>query len=585
VNRIILRDVPADRWLQFDDPLEIVETFVAGDIMDKLRYIEEAVSTKGCHAAGMISYGASPGFDPSLAVSDDGEFPLLWFGLYDQPRIVVIPRTAIGGEDPQGNWVPSVSQDEYRQAFHRIKDYLQDGDSYQVNYTYRLTGPGPTDPSDLWQFFCKLAAAQKSCFGAFIHTDKWVVCSVSPELFFRLEGRKIESRPMKGTTARGLTHEQDLQQALELQKSEKNRAENLMICDMVRNDMGRIAEKGTVSVTGLFELEKYPTLWQMVSTVRAETRASIAEIFKAMFPPASITGAPKKRTMEIIHELETTPRRIYTGSIGFISPGPERAAQFNVAIRSLLLAKESGRSEYGTGGGIVADSECENEWQECSLKTRILQPSKEPFAIFESLLWTPGEGYRFLERHLARIIGSAEYFDYPVNGTELGRHLKRITQRLPSTAHKIRIFVSEKGEVTSDFQKLVLPRNDLPVHVTLARSPVKRTDPFLYHKTTNRGVYSKALSERPGYEDVILFNEEGEVTESTRANILVERAGIFLTPPLGCGLLPGIFRADMLERNRVLEKPVKVLEILHDKDIFIVNSVRGMVRVILDIPE
>ena len=280
-------------------------------------------------------------------------FPLVWFGLYPAPDVITSEQLfeAAPTHSSDTPWSPSVKREAYDAAIAQIKDYIARGDTYQVNYTYRLSAPFAGDPL---AFFLQIAGAQRAPHAAFVHLDRYCLLSASPELFFDLDGETIRSKPMKGTARRGLTSVEDEKQSTWLYHSEKNRAENVMIVDMVRNDIGRIARIGSVQVPELFSIEKYPTVRQMVSTVTGRTSAPMSDLFQALFPPASITGAPKARTMEIIRELETTPRRIYTGCIGFISP--ERKAQFNVAIRTVLVDRKEQRAEYGVGGGITWDS-------------------------------------------------------------------------------------------------------------------------------------------------------------------------------------------------------------------------------------
>ena len=361
--------------------------------------MEQAVVQDGLYAAGFVSYEAAPAFDGSLVVNDDGHFPLLWFGLYEgveevelpaaralndaagaptssrlcaagNPAIPLGPANALSRlEAGAPDWQASVGREEFDEAMARIKALIRSGDTYQVNYTYRLRTPFAGNP---WNLFLRLVAAQDPPYGAFLDTGEWVICSASPELFFRLDGTRIQCRPMKGTAARGRTQAEDLAQAQALQASEKERAENVMIVDMVRHDLGRVAQPGSVKVARLFEVERYPTIWQMTSTVEAQTEAGLGEIFQALFPAASVTGAPKVRTMQIIADLEPLPRRLYTGAIGFFAPG--RRAQFNVAIRTLLVNRKTGFAEYGVGSGITWDSDPEAEWQECRAKARILAP-------------------------------------------------------------------------------------------------------------------------------------------------------------------------------------------------------------------
>ncbi|MCK4467634.1 MAG: chorismate-binding protein, partial [Desulfobacterales bacterium] len=338
--------------------------------------------------------------------------------------------------------------------------------------------------------------------------------------------------------------------------SEKNRAENVMIVDMVRSDMGRIAHTGSIQVDELFALEKYPTLWQMTSTVTAKTKAGLSEIFRALFPPASITGAPKPRTMQIIAELETGPRRIYTGSIGFISP--DRKAQFNVAIRTVLVDKIKGQAEYGVGGGIVWDSTETIEFEESQTKAKILTERLSDFSLLETILWVPENGYYLLQQHLARLKDSAIYFSFSADIDAIRDKLLSLAGAFPHTAHKVRLLVAKNGHITCKPEVL---RHSIVRHiqrVCLAQSPIDSSNPFLYHKTTNRRVYDQALASCPGYDDVILWNEKGEVTESCIANIVIELDGKLYTPPVQCDLLAGTFRAWLIKQNKVREKVIRL---------------------------
>ncbi len=299
---------------------------------------------------------------------------------------------------PALSWEPSICRKTYEAGIQKVRELIRKGDTYQVNYTYRLRAGFAGDP---WALFAGMVQAQGAHYSAFIHAGDWVICCASPELFFRRQGADLLCRPMKGTSPRGLWSADDAAQAEALRTSVKNQAENVMIVDMVRNDLGRVARLGSVGVRSLFDVEKYPTLWQMTSTVKCETSASVPEIFGALFPAASITGAPKVRTMAIISELEDSPRRIYTGSIGFIAPGG--FAQFNVAIRTVLIDRHAQAAEYGVGGGIVWDSVPETEFEECQTKSRILTTPRPQFALLETMRWTPKEGFYLLDLHLRRL--------------------------------------------------------------------------------------------------------------------------------------------------------------------------------------
>ena len=477
------------------------------------------------------------------------------------------------------DWRASVSREEYYGALKAIKDWIHRGDTYQVNYTHRLRAMFAAGP---WDFFLHLMAAQEAPYGAFIEAGDWVIASASPELFFRLEGERIECRPMKGTAARGLTLAGDLAQAEALAASEKERAENVMIVDMVRHDLGRVAQTGSVTAARLFEVEKYPTLWQMTSTIEAKTQADLGELFRALFPPASVTGAPKARTMQIIARLESAPRRVYTGAIGFLAPG--RQAQFNVAIRTLLLDRRSGQAEYGVGGGITWDSQPEAEWQECRTKTRILAPRVPAFSLLETMLWTPQAGCFLLDLHLERLENSALYFGFALDLTAVRRELEGLASRLSGAPRRIRLLVAKSGGITLETKALPLRAAAKPPRLALAPGPVEVSNPFLYHKTTHRGMYEAALAACPDADDALLYNERGEITESTMANVVVEIEGKLCTPPVCCGLLAGVFREHLLRQRNLAERPITVKQLLLSPRVFLINSVRGMYQVEVSTP-
>lgn len=566
-NCVALHDSFNHQWIIFRDPLEI---HVASDIQSVKHLfclVENSVQIKGLYAAGFVAYEAAPAFDSALSVKQSGDFPLLWFGIYEKPEAINFPSFS-GKANYALNWSPSTSEKEYRDSFQKIKDYIEKGETYQVNYSIRLHAPFLDDP---WQFFLQIIEAQGYGYGAIIKAGRWLVCSASPELFFRLEGNRLISRPMKGTVSRGLLQKDDLMNAAWLQNSDKNRAENVMIVDMVRNDMGRIADMGSVFVDCLFDIEKYPTLWQMTSTVCCNTAAKIVDIFCALFPAASITGTPKVRTMEIIRELETSPRNIYTGAIGFLSS--KRKAQFNVAIRTVLIDTYNNTAEYGVGGGIVWDSSHRGELDECLLKAKVLNRRDTNFALLESIRWTPSDGYFLLDEHLQRLIESAAYFSRLINLASVRQKLDELSNLLPPFAHKIRLLISRDGSCSVEAH-LLEKRHQYKI--CLAKNPIDTNNLFLYHKTTNRIIYENALSEVQGYDDVLLWNEKEEITETTIANIAVEIDGSLLTPPVACGLLPGVYRSHLLKQGKIKEQIIRIQDLKKIRRLFLINSVRGV---------
>lgn len=568
---VILRDAGRDQWLRFARPRRVLAATRVEEVMPALDAIEDAVASEGLYAAGFVSYEAAPAFDPALVVKEQPDFPLLWFGLFEPPEVISLPPAPAQPGPGDLTWQPSITPADYDCAIERIKRFIRTGDTYQVNFSYRLRTALALQPGEM---FRSLLQPEAPPYAALIETGDWAICSASPELFFQLEGTDIESRPMKGTRPRGLGSEQDRRHADELRASPKDQAENVMIVDMVRNDLGRIAEVGSVSVPALFQVEQYPTVWQMTSTVRARTGASVAAIFQALFPPASITGAPKPRTMEIIAALESTPRRIYTGAIGFLAPG--RRAQFNVAIRTLLIDKPRRQAEYGVGGGIIWDSQPEAEQNECRVKARILRPPPPDFDLLESILWTPEEGYSLLDRHLTRLEQSASFFNFKFDLKRALQALDRLAASLPPQPLKARLRLARTGSVAVESAP---PPSGGFGKIALAGAPVDASNPLLYHKTTQRQVYQHALATRPGAADVLLFNDNGEVTESTIANVAVEIEGACYTPPVRCGLLPGTYRAWLLGRNKIQERVITLDELRRSSGIFLFNSVRGMGRV------
>jgi para-aminobenzoate synthetase/4-amino-4-deoxychorismate lyase len=572
-NSAILYDAQHHRWLAFQHPIQVLTAHQIADVMPLLQTVQQQVE-QGFYAAGFVGYEAAPAFDPSFQVNPHGNFPLAWFGLYEPPEQVELPECS--SPFPDLGWTPSISRQQYRDAIHRIKECIAQGVTYQVNFSFRLNAPFPHDS---WDYFVHLMHAQAGLYGAFINLDDWTICCASPELFFQQNGKTLISRPMKGTAPRGLTYRGDRHLATNLYHSSKNQAENLMIVDMIRNDMGRIAEIGSVQVPRLFDVEQYPTLWQMTSPVTCTTSANLAELFQALFPCASITGAPKSSTMQIIATLEDTPRRIYTGAIGFVTP--EHTAQFNVAIRTVLIDKTNQMAEYGVGGGIVWDSVEHDEYDECCTKAKILTQTRPSFELLESLLWTPEQHYFLLDLHLQRLQESANYFAFSVDLADVQKQLEAIAQNLPPNPYKIRLCVSKRGEIRVESHPLIQRDSTQPLRVALARHPVDSSDVFLYHKTTHRVIYEKAKQTHPDVDDVLLWNERGELTESCIANLVVEWNGQWYTPPVECGLLAGTLRNWLLQQGKLQERVLHLDDLQNCTRFFLINSVRQIQNAIM----
>jgi para-aminobenzoate synthetase/4-amino-4-deoxychorismate lyase len=574
MSGLVILHSPADqRWLRFTNPIEIVTARSLSEVLPGLRYLEEQVRTRRLSAAGYVAYEAAPAFDAVLRVRSSAAVPLMWFGLYDHAESFDLPVPdrapgPIGPWTPTVSWEPTITWDEYERAINAIKDHIAAGRTYQVNYTYRLRAPFASDP---WTFFLHLAR-QQSNYAAYLDLDRWVICSVSPELFFQRRGDTVISKPMKGTAPRGRTMPEDRAQMDWLHHSEKNRAENVMIVDMIRNDLGRLAQIGSVQVPQLFEIERYPTVLQMTSTVTAQIAASFTDLLTALFPCASITGAPKVSTMNIIADLETTPRGVYTGAIGYLTP--DRSAQFNVAIRTVTIDREMQQAEYGVGGGIVWDSEAEDEYRECEIKTRVLSSAPFEFELLEALLWTPDEGYFLLDRHTARLQDSADYFGFQFDRAEWLNRLEDVRRTLPAMDHKVRVTLNRAGHLSISAIQLSEIARPPVQRVALAQQPIDSGDVFLYHKTSRRAIYDRARATQPDCDDVILWNKRGEITESCTANVVIDLNGELLTPPVECGLLAGTFRNKLLAQGQIVERVISIEMLRAAREMWLINSVR-----------
>jgi para-aminobenzoate synthetase/4-amino-4-deoxychorismate lyase len=553
--------------------------------------IEQALAD-GFHVAGFFTYEF--GVQLQARYSTDLESvttPTAWFGVYPDAFIFNhrtgefesnSPDECLLGDaqaDPDfaiHNLHLGITQEVYAEKIARIQDYIRSGDTYQVNFTDKLRFDFSGSPESL---FGALIGSQPVPYSAFLNTGRQHILSFSPELFFRLKDRGIITRPMKGTAPRGMDIADDEFKADWLQNDLKNRSENIMIVDLMRNDLGRICEFGSIQVDKLFAIEKYETLFQMTSEISGTLRAglSYSEIFRSLFPCGSVTGAPKLRTMEIIQELEQAQRGVYTGAIGYFSPA--REAVFNVPIRTVVL--EDGRGVVGVGSGIVIDSQVEDEFCECMLKSEFLTRREEPFELIESMLWN--DGYSMLSLHLDRMESSAKYFGFAFPRTAIHAALESAASQLAAgTRTKVRVLLERTGKVS-------ISRSPVEDHATTQRVivsdiRVSSADRFLRHKTTRRGLYEQqlkwALSQ--GYAEVLFVNEREEVTEGAISNVFLEKEGLWFTPPVACGLLPGIYRRHLLETHPAATEKVLTLADLAAADaVYLCNAVRGLRKVTL----
>jgi para-aminobenzoate synthetase/4-amino-4-deoxychorismate lyase len=558
------------RWLALDDAAEEIRASRAEDVATALDRVEQRTRACGWHAAGFVAYEAGAAFGLAACPPRAG-LPLVWFTLFRRAR--VLDRIPVVAESSAAVGVPepSLSRQAFASAIGRIREHLRDGDTYQVNFTFALRGAFAGDARALWT---DLVRAQRCRYAAFMHCDSLAICSASPELFFSRAGDELTARPMKGTAPRGRTVAEDEALAAELASSDKTRAENVMIVDMVRNDLGRVAEVGSVHVPELCVVERYPNVLQMVSSVAARSRASLARIFAAVHPSASITGAPKVRTMEIIRAIEDGPRGVYTGAVGWVAP--DGRAQFNVAIRTAVVDERRGTIEYGVGAGIVWDSDAAGEYDESLLKARVLTDPPPAFDLLETLRWSPERGFALLDRHLSRLAASARHFGFPCDLADLRRVLDSAVagQR---DRRRVRVLLQSDGTARAETTPLEAGPRRVPIR--LAPQPVDVSTPFVFHKTTYRRAYEAAQGGEPG--EVVFWNADGEITESTNANVVVDRDGDLVTPPVACGLLAGTARAALLDRGRIREAIVTVGEFQQARRVWVVNSVRGWRRACL----
>ncbi|HEY1331479.1 MAG TPA: aminodeoxychorismate synthase component I [Actinomycetota bacterium] len=530
----------------------------------------------GLWAAGFVAYEAAPGFDPALTVRDPlPGMPLVSFGLFERREEASAPDAMPGpGSYRLTPWAASVERADYEATVETIRGLIAAGETYQVNHTFRLRAAFEGDDLALYRDLC---LAQRSAHCALLRLGRFHVLSASPELFFRIDGDVVTARPMKGTARRGRWPDEDRAAAASLTASEKDRAENAMIVDLIRNDLGRIAVPGSVTVPAMYEAERYETVWQLTSTVRARRRpdTGLPGVFAALFPCGSVTGAPKARTMRAIAELEGSPRGVYTGAVGWLAPpgteGP--SACFNVAIRTVVVDTETKRAEFGVGGGITWDSSPAGEYDECRAKALVLTERRPEMELLEALRYEPGSGFALLDGHLRRLAGSAEYFGFALDEGAVRRELSAATGQ-GDEALRVRLTLSRDGTLRVKAEPLPPPPS-APVRLGVHADPVRSSDPLLFHKTTLRQRFEHARAAHPEADDVLLVNERGEVTESTIANVAVRLDGRWWTPPLDAGLLAGVRRSQLVVDGTLGERPVIVDDLRRAEALALVSSVRG----------
>ena len=552
----------------FREPLEQRAVYALDEVIPLLRGAE-AAAKDGLWAALALSYEAAPAFDSALKVQPSSEFPLAWMGVFQEPSSTdfnSIPNSPFRISE----WEPQIDRREYRQAILSIRDFIERGDTYQINFTFPLRG---CVVGDSFSCFRAIAESQGAAYSAYLDIGSHRILSFSPELFVERRGNDLMTRPMKGTLARGRWLEEDCERVEQLRGSPKDRAENVMIVDLLRSDLGKVAETGSVKVTELFAVECLSRVLQMTSTVTAVQRpdVTLVDILRALFPCGSVTGAPKCRSMAIIKELEHRRRGVYTGAIGFM--GPNGDAVFNVPIRTLAVDVRDGAATFGVGGGITWDSTTEGEYEECCLKAKFLTHPWAEFKLLETIALNDGD-YALLDRHLSRARNSARYFGFRWSEAEVLKALDDVRKSHPSRRWRIRLIVDRDGKAHVEVGLGGEPRT-APVTVKFASRAVDDRDPLVFHKTTDRSRYDVELERCHPCDDVIFWNCRGEVTESTIANVVVFSEGKYWTPPREAGLLAGTLREELISKGELFERTITKEELARAGSFTLINSVRG----------
>ena len=559
----------------YRDPLERIVAWELGEMGPSLERLRAGLKA-GKHAAGYLAYEAGHAFDPKLAASArKGDGPLLSFGLFDgfeAPDIgALLPDAGVGYV---GQPRPRIAQRDYEAAAAEVREHLFAGDYYQANLTFGCDVAVSGSPLAI---YARLRRSAQAGWGGVVVDEDRSLISLSPEQFFTIRGGIVEARPMKGTAPRRTDPVADALEADMLATDEKQRAENLMIVDLMRNDLARVSETGSVEVPELFSVETYPTVHQMVSRITSRLRDGFdaIDVLRTIFPCGSVTGAPKVAAIEALARLEPEPRGAYTGSMGWIEPSTSQRrgdAAFNVMIRTLEWPRNAARARLGLGSGLVVDSIARDEWAECLLKGDFVRRQAQDFDLIETMRFEPDEGIVELERHLDRLRTSADDLDF-----RFDRHAARNELQAATFGRKeramVRLLLSRTGEMAIEVKPFEDPA-EVPARVTVRALPVDRDDFRLRYKTTDRRFYDQIRREEGAFE-TIFVDPDGQLTEGSRTNVFVERDGKLLTPPLSRGLLPGVLRAKLIDEGRAEEAELTPDDL--GDGFYVGNIVRGLV--------
>ncbi|CQR46472.1 Aminodeoxychorismate synthase component 1 [Paraliobacillus sp. PM-2] len=556
----------------FGNPIDVYQSTDINQVIPILKKVEKAIND-GYYAAGFVSYEAAPAFDHNYkVVCTKSDFPLIYFAIFNEPE----PNKSCAFTESESyhvsDWSFISNYKQYDKGIKAIKRAIKNGDTYQVNYTTQMEADFSGDPYTLYQ---QLKYNQKAGYSAYMELDNYQILSASPELFFQVQNGKIITKPMKGTSRRGRFFQEDECLKQQLYESEKERAENLMIVDLLRNDLGKIAKLGSVKVTKQLEIESYPTVHQMTSTITADLNTHrIIDWFQALFPCGSITGAPKMKTMEYIAALEQNPRGVYCGAIGYFTPKQE--AIFNVPIRTVVIDKRTKKATYGVGSGVTWDSKVKNEYEELKTKAKLLTEKRSAFQLIETILLEQGS-YPLEAYHVKRLAESAKYFNIPFSKEKVNKTLEKIKHQLDVGKYKVRLLLDLNGELHKSVEEL--SNTPESVECELASYPIDKTNVFHYHKTTNRSIYQEHVTNNPSIFSVLLWNDQEEITEFTFGNVVVELDGQLFTPPLSAGLLPGTYRDYLLEHHMIKERTITKKEVMAACNVWFINSLRGWISV------
>jgi para-aminobenzoate synthetase/4-amino-4-deoxychorismate lyase len=563
----------ASSW-RFGGYVKTIVAAHASEVSEVLKQVERATAD-GMYAAGFVAYEAASALNPDLPVVPPVEgLPLAWFALFLE-RHNVDGAASLSASSADVTLEPLKNLEQYTGDIERIRGYIAAGDCYQANYTFPLLG---IFNENLRELYPQVGAAQRAPFCAFLDIGRFAILSASPELFFSLKDGMITTRPMKGTARRGRWAGEDVGAIEQLRESPKERAENLMIVDLLRNDLGIVAETGSVTVDALFEVETYPTVHQMTSSVSAQIKPGtcLTDIFQALFPCGSVTGAPKRRSMEIIAELENRPRGVYCGAIGCVAPGGE--ALFSVAIRTMLFDTQTNELTMGVGSGVTWDSDALSEYAECMSKGAFINQQNNHFRLIESLRLENGV-FTLLDRHVARLVASAGYFVFLCDEGKVRQELSDYAAHT-SGLFKVRLLLATDGAV--DIASEPLLENSGALRVAVSHITVDSHDSMRYHKTTCRELLDNARSSDFDCDEVLLLNEHGQLTEGSYHTLVLKLDGQLVTPSLSCGLLPGVLREELLEHGEISERILYPDDLERAEELWLINSVRGWRPAILD---